>query len=206
MQEELIIHPKLRLQLGLRGDYFTFNVEDHLDALSDETISLPHASGYAQEAMLNPKFNMVYSPFSSTDVFLNFGTGFHSNDARDVVIERTIADLERTFDRQGLSDAQINERLAQLNFDRNQSGIRTLPRAIGAEIGMRQRFWDRFNIGIAGWWLELDEELVFVGDAGETEISGKSRRIGVDIEARRTDTFMAVDRHRREPIKRDIRQ
>lgn len=141
MQEELIVNPKLRLQLGLRGDYFTFNVEDHLDVLSDGTGTLPHASGYAQEAMLNPKFNMVYSPFSSMDVFLNFGTGFHSNDARDVVIERTISDLERGFRRQGLSDSQINEQLAQLNFDREQSGIRTLPRAIGAEIGTRYRFW-----------------------------------------------------------------
>ena len=184
MQEELIVNPQFRLQLGLRGDYFTFNVEDHLDVLSAETVTLPHASGYAQEAMLNPKFNMVYSPLSSTDLFLNFGTGFHSNDARDVVIERTMSDLERTFSRQGLSDAEINERLAQLNFDREQSGIRTLPRAIGAEIGTRHRFWDRFNIGIAAWWLELDEELVYVGDAGETEISGKSRRVGIDIEGR----------------------
>jgi len=184
MQEELIVNPKLRLQLGLRGDYFTFNVEDHLDVLSDETGTLPHASGYAQEVMLNPKFNMVYSPFSSTDVFLNFGTGFHSNDARDVVIERTISDLERGFSRQGLSDSHINERLAQLNFDREQSGIRTLPRAIGAEIGTRYRFWERLNIGIAAWFLELDEELVYVGDAGETEISGRSRRIGIDLEGR----------------------
>ncbi len=183
-QEELIINPQLRLQLGLRGDYFTFNVEDYLDTLSPETVRLPHASGYAQEAMLNPKFNLVYSPFSSTDLFLNFGTGFHSNDARDVVIERTISDLERTMGHQGISDAQINDRLAQLNFDREQSGIRTLPRAIGAEIGTRHRFWDRFNIGIAAWWLELDEELVYVGDAGETEINGKSRRVGIDIEGR----------------------
>ena len=184
VQEELIINSQLRLQLGLRGDYFTFNVEDHLDTLFDEGISLPHASGYAQETMLNPKFNLVYSPLASTDVFFNFGTGFHSNDARDVVIERTISDLERTFAHQGLSDTQINERLAQLNFNRKQGGIRTLPRAIGAEIGTRHRFWNRFNIGIAGWLLDLDEELVFVGDAGETEISGKSRRIGVDIEGR----------------------
>ena len=107
MQEELIINSQLRLQLGLRGDYFTFNVEDHLDTLFDEGISLPHASGYAQETMLNPKFNLVYSPLDSTDVFFNFGTGFHSNDARDVVIERTISDLERTFGHQGLSDAQL---------------------------------------------------------------------------------------------------
>ena len=184
VQEELVVNSKLRLQLGLRGDYFTFNVEDHLDTLSDASITLPHASGYAQQAMLNPKFNLVYSPLHSTDIFLNFGTGFHSNDARDVVIEQTISDLERGFSRQGLNDAQINERLAQLNFDPAHSGIRTLPRAIGAEIGTRHQFWNRISIGIAGWWLELGEELVFVGDAGETEISGKSRRIGIDIEGR----------------------
>ncbi|MDE0088878.1 MAG: TonB-dependent receptor [Candidatus Poribacteria bacterium] len=183
-QEELIINPKLRFQLGLRGDYFTFNVEDHLDTLSDETVNLPHASGYAQEAMLNPKFNMVYSPLQSIDVFLNFGTGFHSNDARDVVIEQTISDLEQTYKRQDLSEEQIDERLTQMNFNRDHAGIQTLPRAIGAEIGTRHRFFDRFNIGFAGWWLELDEELVFVGDAGETEISGKSQRIGIDIEGR----------------------
>ncbi len=183
-QKELIINSQLRLQLGLRGDYFTFNVEDHLDTLSDPSITLPHASGYAQKAVLNPKFNLVYSPVYSTDLFLNFGTGFHSNDARDVVIEKTISDLERTFRHQGLSNTQINERLVQLNFDPEQSGIHTLPRAIGAEIGVRHHFWNRINIGIAGWLLDLDEELVFVGDAGETEISGKSRRIGIDIEGR----------------------
>lgn len=183
-QEELIINPKIRFQLGLRCDYFTFNVEDHLDTLSNEMAVLPHASGYAQEVMFNPKFNMVFSPIESSDVFLNFGTGFHSNDARDVVIERTISDMERTFDRQGLDNNQITELLTQMNFNREYAGISTLPRAVGAEIGTRHRFWNRFNIGFAGWWLELAEELVFVGDAGETEISGKSRRIGIDIEGR----------------------
>ncbi|MYG00134.1 TonB-dependent receptor plug domain-containing protein [Candidatus Poribacteria bacterium] len=183
-QEELIISPKLRFQLGLRGDYFTFNVEDRLDTSSDQTVNLPHASGYAQEAMLNPKFNMVISPIQSLDVFLNFGTGFHSNDARDVVIEQTISDLEQTFKRQDLSENQINERLTQMNFNREHVGIRTLPRAIGAEFGTRYQFLDRINIGFAGWWLGLDEELVFVGDAGETEISGKSQRVGIDIEGR----------------------
>lgn len=183
-QEELIINPKLRFQLGLRGDYFTFNVEDHLDSLSDETVTLPHASGYAQETMLNPKFNMVYSPIQTFDVFLNVGTGFHSNDARDVVIEETISDLEQTYKSQGLSEDEIDERLTQMNFNREHAGIETLPRAIGAEIGTRHRFFDRINIGVACWWLELDEELVFVGDAGETEISGKSQRIGIDIEGR----------------------
>ncbi len=183
-QEELIINPKLRFQIGLRGDYFTFNVEDHLDTVMNETNILPHASGYAQEAMLNPKFNIVYSPFASSDVFLNFGTGFHSNDARDVVIEKTISDLERTYNRQGLDSGQISEQLSQMNFNLEHAGISTLPRAIGSEIGTRHSFWNRLSFGVAFWWLELDEELVFVGDAGETEISGKSQRVGIDIEGR----------------------
>lgn len=183
-QEEIIMSPKLRFQLGLRGDYFTFNVEDHLDTLIDETGTLPHASGYAQDVMLNPKFNMVLSPINTFDLFVNFGTGFHSNDARDVVIEQTISDLERTLTRQGFNETQINERLTNMNFNREQAGINTLPRAIGTEIGSRYRFFNRLNIGLAGWWIDLDEELVFVGDAGETEISGKSRRIGIDIEGR----------------------
>ena len=183
-QEELIISPKLRFQLGLRGEYFTFNVEDHLDTIIEQDVVLPHASGYAHTAMLNPKLNIVYSPINSFDVFMNVGTGFHSNDARDVVIEQTISNLKRTYTRQGISEEEIDEQLTQLNFNPEQVGISTLPRAIGAEIGNRYRFFKRINIGIAAWWLELDEELVFVGDAGETEISGKSQRIGIDIEGR----------------------
>ncbi len=180
-QEELIINPKLRFQLGLRGDYFTFNVEDHLDTVSPETTNLPHASGYAQEAMLNPKFNIVYSPFKSSDVFLNFGTGFHSNDARDVVIEKTISKLEQTLIRQGLDNNDINEQLSQMNFSHEYAGISTLPRAIGYEIGTRHNIWNRLTFGFAIWRLDLDEELVFVGDAGETEISGQSQRVGIDL-------------------------
>ncbi len=183
-QQEWIFNPKLRFQLGMRGDYFTFNVEDHLDTLTDETISLPHASGYAQEAMFNAKFNLVYSLLKSFDVFMNLGTGFHSNDARDVVIEETISDLKQTFHASGLSESQINDRLTQMNFNPDHAGIHTLPRAVGAEIGTRQRLFNRLNIGVAFWWLGLGEELVFVGDAGETEISGRSSRTGIDIEAR----------------------
>jgi outer membrane receptor protein involved in Fe transport len=34
---------------------------------------------------------------------------------------------------------------------------------------------------LAFWWLEIDSELVFVGDAGETEASRPSRRYGVEF-------------------------
>jgi outer membrane receptor protein involved in Fe transport len=182
VEEELVLNPMLRVQLGLRGDYFTFNVEDRLDL--EAGAELPHASGYVQKSLLSPKFNLVFSPLSSTDFYLNAGSSFHSNDARDVVIAQRISEVERSLRRKGLSDEEIDAELAARNFDPEQRGIETLPRAIGAELGMRTHLSKRVIVGVAAWWLQLEEELVFIGDEGATEISGKTRRIGLDLEGR----------------------
>ena len=36
------------------------------------------------------------------------------------------------------------------------------------------------NSTLALWWLESDQELVFTGDAGTTEVNGKSHRYGIE--------------------------
>ncbi len=61
---------------------------------------------------------------------------------------------------------------------------RTLPRAWGAELGMRARPAPWLNIALAAWGLDLENELVYVGDEGTTEINGPTRRIGIDMEVR----------------------
>jgi outer membrane receptor protein involved in Fe transport len=182
LEEELVLNSLLRIQLGLRGDYFTFNVEDRLDLAAGA--ELPHASGYVQKNILSPKFNLVFSPLSATDFYVNAGSSFHSNDARDVVISQKMSEMERALRRKGLSETEIAAELAARNFDPQQRGIETLPRAIGAELGMRTHLSKRVVVGVAAWWLQLEEELVFIGDEGATEISGKSRRIGLDLEGR----------------------
>ncbi len=181
-QEEIVFNPQVRLQLGLRGDYFTFNVEDRFDTQPGN--GLPHASGYAQETILSPKANLVISPARSFDLFANFGTGFHSNDARDVVIDQRVNDLERALRRNGLSAPQIADSLTALNFDPAHRDAQTLPRAVGAELGFRARLGDRLNFGAAGWWLDLEREFVYIGDEGATELSGRTRRYGLDFETR----------------------
>ena len=183
-QEEILFSTRFRLQLGLRGDYFTFNVDDRLDDPTLPDNGLPHASGYAQEAMLNPKLNLVFSPTHAVDIFVNTGSGFHSNDARDVVIGQKIEEITHALRRKGYSDAEIAAALQSRHFDPEQAGIKTLPRAIGGEIGMRARLFNRMNIGAAAWILDMEEELVFVGDEGTTEISGPTRRLGLDLEWR----------------------
>ncbi|MEK7727393.1 MAG: TonB-dependent receptor [candidate division KSB1 bacterium] len=181
-QEEVTFSAKVRLQLGVRADYFTFNVEDRLERIAGAT--RPHASGYAQETIVSPKANLVISPNRALDLFLNFGTGFHSNDARDVVINQRVADLSRRFARNGLDDEQIADTLTALNFDPNQRSAEILPRAVGGEAGLRTRFSERVHFGAAAWRLDLEREFVYVGDAGTTELSGRTRRLGIDLETR----------------------
>jgi hypothetical protein len=56
-----------------------------------------------------------------------------------------------------------------------------LVRTYGAEIGVRSAYFDGLNTTIAFWWLDIDSELLFVGDAGTTEASRPSRRYGLEI-------------------------
>jgi TonB family protein len=82
VKEEVQLFHWLRLVTGLRADHFAFRVDDHLEDLATQGTSTSGAKG---AALLSPKGSLVLSPHASTDVFLNFGYGFHSNDARGVV-------------------------------------------------------------------------------------------------------------------------
>jgi outer membrane receptor protein involved in Fe transport len=59
-----------------------------------------------------------------------------------------------------------------------------LPRSWGAEAGSLIHLKNRASFSIALWWLELANELVYVGDAGTTENKGASRRTGIDLSFR----------------------
>ncbi|WP_299217077.1 TonB-dependent receptor plug domain-containing protein [uncultured Dokdonia sp.] len=59
-----------------------------------------------------------------------------------------------------------------------------LPAAYGVDLGTIIKPFDRFVVNAAVWSLFLDQEFVYVGDAGIVEPSGKSRRLGVELGAR----------------------
>lgn len=144
MEQEIIL-PWAQILLGLRADYFNFDVEN-----LKEPGTAPE--GIAQQFVISPKANIAVPVGKDFALFLNSGFGFHSNDARDVVQE---------------------------------GEERTLPRAFGAEAGVRYETPEGLFAGsAAAWMLDLESELVYVGDAGETEASGRTRRRGIDLEAR----------------------
>lgn len=64
-----------------------------------------------------------------------------------------------------------------------ETGRNIAPRAFGTELGLR---WSSPSVvlSVAPWMLDLESEFVWVGDEGTTEQSGRTRRLGIDVEAR----------------------
>lgn len=63
----------------------------------------------------------------------------------------------------------------------DRSADKILPAAYGADLGGIYRPTGRLFVNAALWYLFLEQEFVYVGDAGIVEPSGKTRRTGVDL-------------------------
>ncbi|MGY3531600.1 TonB-dependent receptor [Bradyrhizobium sp. USDA 4452] len=117
----------------------------------------PQNSGNAQAAMTSPKAGIVLGPWSRTEFYGNVGFGLHSNDIRGATI---------TVD--------PNDKMTPLGR------VPLLVRSKGAELGIRSKAIDGLTSSLAVFVLDFDSELLFVGDAGTTEPSRPSRRVGVE--------------------------
>jgi outer membrane receptor protein involved in Fe transport len=65
-----------------------------------------------------------------------------------------------------------------------EDGEEILPKAFGVDVGTVFKPTPDLLFNLAGWYLALEQEFVYVGDAGIVEPSGRTRRYGVDISAR----------------------
>jgi outer membrane receptor protein involved in Fe transport len=163
-EEAVALTNRLRFVGGLRADVFGFNVEDRARAFG------ANASGAVGAVRLSPKANLAWRPTDALDVFANVGAGFHSNDARAAVFAARFRGDCAADPRCGLA--------------RTPGAREALPRAVGAEVGTRVHTAGRLTVGAALWRLDLAEEFTYVGDAGTTEPSGRTRRVGLDLEGR----------------------
>jgi len=136
------------------------------DVRSDNVLN----SGRGTSGLLSPKFGVVFGPWSGTEWYVNAGTGYHSNDARGAAIAVDPASGEPA------------------------SRVTPLVRAKGAEVGMRTVRVKGLQSTVSLWYLGLDSELLFVGDAGTTEPGRPSRRVGVEwTNYARLTPWMTVD-------------
>ena len=102
-------------------------------------------SGKRTASIVSPKLNLIFGPWAKTEFYVNLGSGFHSNDARGTVISvdpKTGDPAER---------------------------VTPLPRSKGLELGVRTSVLPGLQTSLAVYRLDLASELIFVGDAGNTE-------------------------------------
>jgi hypothetical protein len=125
----------------------------------DVDSSDPLNSGKETAMRPSPKVSLALGPWSRTELYASYGWGFHSNDARGATITR---------------DPSTGEPAERVD---------PLVRARGAETGVRTLAAPGLHATVALWGLDLDSELLFVGDAGTTEASRPSRRRGVELTA-----------------------
>jgi len=123
--------PDLRSIVGLRYDAYRFDVDG--DKASARKVS--------------PKLSLIFGPWDKTEYFINYGAGFHSNDARGVTGPDPATPLVGTR---------------------------------GAELGVRSEWLPGLQSSLSLWGLDIDSELVYAGDSGQTEASRPSRRSGVE--------------------------
>ncbi len=180
LTNEVFLTNRIRFEFGLRSDVFFVDGRNRLprqrpscrvDASGhvirtgrcEPNFDAVRIAGSATDSVLSPKANLIVTPVENTDIYLDFGEGFHSNDARDAL----------TSSKSGESSL--------------------LTKALGYELGARTRQFDRLELAAALWLLDLDGELVFSGDAGNQETASNggnlvpapaTRRWGIDFESR----------------------
>lgn len=132
---------------GLRADAYDFSVDSNIAA----------NSGKANDQMVTPKLSLIFGPWQKTELYLNYGHGFHSNDARGTTINVDPSNPSTPVEK-----------------------VNPLVRTKGYEVGVRSEVLPGWQSTVSLWQLDAASELLFVGDAGTTEPSRPSRRYGVE--------------------------
>ncbi len=118
----------------------------------------PANAGKANDSIASPKLSLIFGPWAKTEYYFNVGSGFHSNDARGTTITVDPKDPGTAADR-----------------------VAPLVRSKGVEVGARTEIIPGLQSALSLYRLDFDSELLFVGDAGSTEASRPSRRVGIEF-------------------------
>ncbi|WP_202802295.1 TonB-dependent receptor [Rheinheimera nanhaiensis] len=116
-------------------------------------------SGAESDGIMSVKAGISYQFAPDWQAYFNAGQGFHSNDARGTTTQ---------------TDPQTGEMVSAVNL---------LVASQGAELGLRYFDYSALNVSLALWYLALDSELLYVGDAGTNEPSRASQRFGIELAA-----------------------
>ncbi len=146
---------KFRSVAALRGDL------DYFDVTS---LTTPANSGTADTFLPSPKLSLIFGPWKKTELYVQGGFGFHSNDGRGAT--QTIEPVSADNPYPGTPVAKIP----------------ALIQTKGAEIGLRTLIVPKLQSTISLWYLYSASELEQDGDTGGTVASQQpSNRYGIEL-------------------------
>lgn len=114
-------------------------------------------SGAESDGIGSAKLTVAYRVNANLEGYAGYGQSFHSNDARGTTISVDPVDGSAV------------------------DSVDPLVRSHGGEMGLRFFASGGASASLALWTLDIDSELLFVGDAGNTEASRASERRGVEL-------------------------
>jgi outer membrane receptor protein involved in Fe transport len=145
---------KFRSVVAIRGDMDCFDVT---------SLNNPANSGTSTSFLPSPKLSLIFGPWAKTEVYVQGGFSFHSNDGRGTT--QTIEPVSADNPTPGTPSSKIPG----------------LIQTKGAEIGLRTLAVPHLQSTISLWYLRSDSELQQSGDTGGTVASKQpSDRYGVE--------------------------
>ncbi|WP_339723635.1 TonB-dependent receptor [uncultured Paraglaciecola sp.] len=155
-ENTIIWSDPIKTIFSARYDYFNFDVNSNINT-NINGIDLSANKGTENADNVALKANLIYTFNQNWEAYISAGQGFHSNDARGTIVQ------------------------VDPNSGESIQPVDPIVDSFGFEVGLRTHLFGKLNASMSLWQLNLDSELLFVGDAGNTEPSDSTSRYGIEL-------------------------
>ncbi|MBX2826577.1 MAG: TonB-dependent receptor [Flavobacteriaceae bacterium] len=166
----------------------TLNRSETLEQLQLGTINETNAGAYLESTLhlgkwtINPAIRADYFNFKYNDGLLDL---YETQNETQTIVSPKLnilfnpSDKLQLYAKSGKGFHSNDTRVVVAQRDE-----KTLPAAYGLDLGFIGKLSPKMILNMAYWHLYLEQEFVYVGDAGIVEPSGKTRRSGLELSYR----------------------
>lgn len=185
---------ELNAGLGMRHD--ETNGSELSRTLNRTKVTAPLKLGNILETNLSAYWSQRINFNNKFSVTPGLRMDYFQNKYQDTLEQNTSSQSSAIFSPKLNFEYQVNPRVSLYSywgrgFHSNdtrvmvqRTGRQALPAAYGTDLGGIFRLGNKFLLQTALWYLQMDQEFVYVGDEAIVEEGGKTQRYGVDLMAR----------------------
>ncbi len=185
----------VNIGIGLRNDRIndnelsrTLNRKETLENVSLGNVNETNAYGFLEAVFDYGKLKVT--PAIRLDYFKNLyedalQTTFETKSSAKAIaspklkVSYDLKDNLNIFLKSGIGFHSNDTRVVVAKNDNS-----VLPKAYGVDLGLSWKPFPSLFMNTTAWYLGLEQEFVYVGDEGIVDLSGETKRLGVDLSAR----------------------